>query len=168
MYSKNPENPKDFYAFDQLSPLIFVKICHEGGTAKVIMRLPQLNCDVFSKIPRNEAAHRQFFSPKTLPPHEGEEQNVGSLLDSLPLIPNSFFRFFEKTFQTLNCATRRQECSILDLWGSLDRKFSVLFESNSNIGRKMICTHMAHKRHIIQNVFLCLLCAHHHVLDVCT
>ena len=33
----------------------------------------------------------------------------------------------------------------------------------------MICTHVAHKRHIKRkNRFLCLLCAHHHVPGVCT
>ena len=33
----------------------------------------------------------------------------------------------------------------------------------------MICTHVAHKRHIMQKMrFLCLLCAHHNVLDVRT
>ena len=33
----------------------------------------------------------------------------------------------------------------------------------------MICTHVAHKRHIIQKMhFWCLLCAHHNVPDVRT
>ena len=31
----------------------------------------------------------------------------------------------------------------------------------------MICTHVAHKRHIMQKMrFLCLLCAHHNVPDM--
>ena len=33
----------------------------------------------------------------------------------------------------------------------------------------IICTHVAHNRHIMRKMrFLCLLCAHHHLLGVCT
>ena len=82
---------------------------------------------------------------------------------------SKIFDFFQIFFQTSNWATGCQERPILALWGSFDGKLSILFESYSNMGHMMICTHVAHKRHITwKNRFLCLLCAHHHVPGVCT
>ena len=82
---------------------------------------------------------------------------------------SKIFDFFQIFFQTSNWATGRQERPILALWGSFDRKLSIVFESYSNMRHMMICTHMAHKRHITgKNRFLCLLCAHHHVPGGCT
>ena len=43
------------------------------------------------------------------------------------------------------------------------------FRSYSSMGSKVICTHVAHKKHTMQKIrFLCLLCAYHNVPDVRT
>ena len=59
--------------------------------------------------------------------------------------------------------------SDLDARGLVRQEIVSTFRILINIGRKMICTHVAHKRHIMQKMrFLCLLCAHHNVPDVRT
>ena len=69
------------------------------------------------------------------------------------------------------CASRLTEkfdrtlgMSDFDGKGLFDRMLTELFESYS---KKIICTHVAHKRHIMKKIrILCLLCAHHNVPDV--
>ena len=71
------------------------------------------------------------------------------------------FDFFFKNFFDFNLSHKdlgmSDFCTMRFIWLVL----SILFGSDSNIGRKVICTHVTHKRHIMQktSIFVPVVCS---------